>query len=233
MILGEPAPSGGRKGHQYGFFLQIETAVGETGPGGRFAEAARSKPATCKRVRNRSASRRRDGVHREDTPASLSRADIRRDDRRTTRLSRPPPSETPRPGEPARSGPARGRAPAFGVAVPDPHRCGPGRPLVVGALKLPVFLPGGPGRPRPRPLWPSSGRGLRHGIRGGEQFRSELQYRLALALDLGTNRTSVVACCSSSPKSSKTKEQIARRIDGLLGAHKSWTRPSGRSSRRS
>jgi fused signal recognition particle receptor len=53
-----------------------------------------------------------------------------------------------------------------------------------------------------------------------EEFRSELQYRLALALDLEDEedeRNRLFLKLSESL--SKTKEQIARRIDGLLGSH--------------
>ncbi|MDQ7833290.1 MAG: signal recognition particle-docking protein FtsY [Desulfovibrionaceae bacterium] len=54
-----------------------------------------------------------------------------------------------------------------------------------------------------------------------EEFRSELQYRLALALDLEDEedeRNRLFLKLSESL--AKTKEQIARRIDGLLGSHK-------------
>jgi fused signal recognition particle receptor len=54
-----------------------------------------------------------------------------------------------------------------------------------------------------------------------EAFRSELQYRLALALDLEDEedeRNRLFLKLSESL--AKTKEQIARRIDGLLGSHK-------------
>jgi len=53
-----------------------------------------------------------------------------------------------------------------------------------------------------------------------EAFRSELQYRLALALDLEDEedeRNRLFLKLSESL--AKTKEQIARRIDGLLGSH--------------
>jgi fused signal recognition particle receptor len=53
-----------------------------------------------------------------------------------------------------------------------------------------------------------------------EEFRSELQYRLALALDLEDEqdeRNRLFLKLSESL--AKTKEQIARRIDGLLGSH--------------
>ena len=53
-----------------------------------------------------------------------------------------------------------------------------------------------------------------------EEFRSELQYRLALALDLEDEqdeRSRLLLKLSEGL--SKTKEQIARRIDGLLGSH--------------
>lgn len=54
-----------------------------------------------------------------------------------------------------------------------------------------------------------------------EEFRSELQYRLALALDLEDEedeRNRLFLKLSESL--AKTKEQIAKRIDGLLGSHK-------------
>ncbi|MEF3695594.1 signal recognition particle-docking protein FtsY [Desulfolutivibrio sp.] len=53
------------------------------------------------------------------------------------------------------------------------------------------------------------------------EFRSELQYRLALALELEDEedeRNRLFLKLSESL--AKTKEQIARRIDGLLGSHK-------------
>ncbi len=53
-----------------------------------------------------------------------------------------------------------------------------------------------------------------------EQFRSELQYRLALALDLEDEQDERSRLLLKLTEGlSKTKEQIARRIDGLLGGH--------------
>ncbi|WP_147821700.1 signal recognition particle-docking protein FtsY [Salidesulfovibrio onnuriiensis] len=60
------------------------------------------------------------------------------------------------------------------------------------------------------------------GYQGVEEFRSELQYRLALALELEDEEDERDRLfLKLSEGISKTKEQITKRIDGLLSAHSS------------
>ncbi|MFZ5810868.1 MAG: signal recognition particle-docking protein FtsY [Thermodesulfobacteriota bacterium] len=59
------------------------------------------------------------------------------------------------------------------------------------------------------------------GYEAVDEFRSELQYRLALALDLEDEQDERSRLLLKLTEGlSKTKEQIARRIDGLSGSHK-------------
>jgi fused signal recognition particle receptor len=66
-----------------------------------------------------------------------------------------------------------------------------------------------------------------------EDFRSELQYRLAWPWTWRTRRRALPAHAQARRRPGETKERITRRIDGLLSNRAALTRPSGRSWRRS